>query len=128
LSGEDLAALLRRFLRAYGDGDLAAVRAGLGDDLVAYVTNADGGADLVEGAERYLERLPDLRAAGGTIEVTQTLEVNTELVLAMIEIRAERGGRELHNFASLLARIADGRIATLWMVEAQPAHSNEFWS
>jgi hypothetical protein len=29
---------------------------------------------------------------------------------------------------AFLARIRDGQIAQLWMVEAQPAHSDEFWA
>jgi hypothetical protein len=44
--------LAQRFLEAYGDGDLGAVRSVLADDLVAYVTNAEGGVDLVEGGNR----------------------------------------------------------------------------
>jgi hypothetical protein len=35
---------------------------------------------------------------------------------------------ELHNYAAFLARVADGRVVELWMVEAQPAYSDEFWS
>ena len=46
----------------------------------------------------------------------------------MVEIRAERGGDRLHNHAALLARVAAGRVTHLWMVEAQPAHSDVFWA
>ena len=46
----------------------------------------------------------------------------------MVEIRAERGGDRLHNHAALLARVAGGRVTHLWMVEAQPAHSDAFWA
>jgi hypothetical protein len=56
------------------------------------------------------------------------LEIDDELVLSMVEIRAKREGRELHNFAAFLARITAGRIADLWMVDARPADSDEFWS
>jgi hypothetical protein len=56
------------------------------------------------------------------------LEIDDELVLSMVEIRAKREGRELHNFAAFLARITGGRIADLWMVDARPAYSDEFWS
>jgi ketosteroid isomerase-like protein len=124
-SGADL---LRGWFEAYGRGDLDAVRAGLADELRAWVTNADGGADVVEGADAYMSRLPDLKAAGGEAVVTQVLEVDAERVMTMIEIRAEREGRSLHNHAAFLARIADGRIAELWMVDALPAYSDEFWS
>ena len=120
--------MVRAFLEAYGRGDREAVRDGLAPGLVAYVTTADSGADRVQGREAYVARLPDLRAAGGSLEVTQVLEVDEGLVLAMVEIRAERGGQRLHNHAALLARLGDDGITHLWMVEAQPAHSDEFWS
>ena len=118
----------RGFFEAYGRGDMDAVRAGLAEDLVAYVTTADGGADRVEGRDAYLARLPDLRAAGGALDVTQVLEVDAEHVLAMVEIRASLGDARLHNHAAFLARVEAGSITRLWMVEAQPAHSDEFWA
>jgi ketosteroid isomerase-like protein len=48
--------------------------------------------------------------------------------MTMVEIRADRAGRQLHNFAAFLARVSGGRIAELWMVEAEPASSDEFWA
>ena len=122
------AALARSFFDAYARGDREAAAALLADDLTAYVTNASGEADLVSGREDYMARVPDLRSAGGSVEVTQVLEIDEELVLSMVEIRAKREGRELHNFAAFLARIRGGRIADLWMVDARPAYSDEFWS
>jgi ketosteroid isomerase-like protein len=119
---------LGALLAAYGRGDLDAVRDRLATDLVAYVTTADGGADRVEGRDAYLARLPDLRGAGGSPAVEQLLAVDGGLALAMVEIRAARGEHRLHNHAALLARVEDGRVARLWMVEAQPAHSDAFWA
>ena len=56
------------------------------------------------------------------------VEVDAERVLIMVEIRARREGMELHNFAAFLARVRDGRIAELWMVDARPEYSDRFWS
>jgi hypothetical protein len=100
----------------------------LDDDLTAYVTNAGGGADAVHGRDDYMARVPDLASADGSVEVTQVLPIGDDLVLMMVEIRARRGDRELHNFAAFLARIAGDRITELWMVDAKPAYSDEFWS
>jgi ketosteroid isomerase-like protein len=121
-------AALRALLEAFGGGDLDAVRGLLAQGLLATVTTADGGADRVEGRDRYMARLPDLRAAGGSLDVTQVLEVDEGHALAMVEIRASRGGDRVHNHAAFLARVASGRVTHLWMVEAQPAHSDAFWS
>jgi ketosteroid isomerase-like protein len=128
VTGTSPSAVLRGLLEAYGRGDAGAVGAALAPGLVAYVTTADGGADRVEGREAYLARLPDLRAAGGSLTITQVLPVDDDRAMAMVEIRAARRGRRLHNHAALLARVADGAIVRLWMVEAQPAHSDEFWA
>jgi len=46
----------------------------------------------------------------------------------MVEIKAKRKGRELHNFAAFLMDIRDRRISKMRMVEALPAYSDEFWS
>ena len=62
------------------------------------------------------------------IEVTQMVRVSDVQALAMVEIRAERNGKSLHNFSAFLARTEADRIAELWMVEALPAYSAEFRS
>ena len=46
----------------------------------------------------------------------------------MVESRAERGGRDLHNFGAFLAEVCDGKVTRLWMVDALPAYSDEFWA
>jgi hypothetical protein len=75
-----------------------------------------------------MRRVPDLHAVGGSLEVTQLLEIDPETTLTMVEIRAHRNDTDLHNFAAFLARVDGDRITHLWMVEAQPAYSDEFWS
>ncbi len=125
---DELSALARRLFEAYGDGDVDGFRSLLADDLTAYVTNADAGVDEVRGVEAYMSRLPNLHALGGRFRITQVLPVDEERVLTMVEIRAERGGRELHNFAAFLAEVNGGKVTKLWMVDALPAYSDEFWS
>jgi ketosteroid isomerase-like protein len=124
----DLETLARRFFGAYGEGDLETVRALLADDLTSYVTNAEGGVDRVEGAEAYMARLPDTAGVDLSTRITQVVAIDDERVLTMVEIEAERDEARLHNFAGFLARVSGGRIAELWMVEAEPAYSDEFWS
>ena len=115
-------------IAAYVAGDRDAMSAALSDGLVAYVTNAEGGVDEVRGASAYMERVPGGDATYSAT-VTQIVSVSPTQVLAMVEIRAERKGRTLHNHAGFLARFDDdGRIDELWMVDALPAYSDEFWS
>jgi hypothetical protein len=96
--------------------------------VVAYVTNAEAGVDRVEGREQFMARLPDLAGAELSTAITQLVAVDDERVLTMIEVKARRKGRELHNFAGFLARVPRDRISELWMVDAKPAYSEEFWS
>ncbi len=104
------------------------MRSLLAEDAVVYVTNAEGGVDRVEGRDQAMARLPDLTGAEWSTGITQVAVVDEELVLTMIEVKARRKGRELHNFAAFLARVPGNQISDLWMVEAQPAYSDEFWS
>ena len=72
--------------------------------------------------------LPDLSEAELQTQITQVLGIDDERVMTMIAIRAARKGKDLENYAAFLARVSDGKVAELWMVEAQPAYSDEFWS
>jgi ketosteroid isomerase-like protein len=128
VSPVDLVHLARTFFGAYGEGDLEIVRSLLAEDAVVYVTNAEGGVDRVEGRDRAMARLPDLSGAEWSTGITQVVVVDEEHVMTMIEVKAKRKGRELHNYAAFLARVLEGQISDLWMVEAKPAYSAEFWA
>ncbi len=119
--------VLRRLIEAFGVRDEAAMRATLGDGLTAYVTTADGGVEAVHGGDAYLRRLLALQAPSVTVTVTQSVAVAPAQALAMVEIHAERKGRTLHNFAAFLATVTGDRLHELWMVDALPASSDEFW-
>ena len=120
--------IIRNLIAAYARGDRPAVRQLLADDLVAYVTNAEAGVDRVDGPDGYLGRLPSLDGAELHIEVTQSVEVAPDQALTMVRIEAERDGRTLRNFAGFLTRSLEGRLTEIWMVDALPAYSDEFWS
>ena len=44
--------------------------------------------------------------------------MDDERVLSMVEIRAARGEKVLHNFAGFLAHVRHDQIVELWMVDA----------
>jgi ketosteroid isomerase-like protein len=118
----------RTLFEAYAAGDLSTMRACLADDLVGRITNRDGGVDRTDGADTYVSRLPDLSEAELDVGITQVLGVDDERAMVMVAIRATRHGKDLHNYAAFLARVVDELVVELWMVEAQPAYSDEFWS
>jgi ketosteroid isomerase-like protein len=128
VSAAELESLAEKLFGAYGEGDPEAMRSCLADDMVGWITNAEGGVDRTDGADAYMARLPDLSEAELQTRITQVLGIDDERVMTMIAIRASRRGKDLENYAAFLARVADGRVAELWMVEAQPAYSDRFWS
>jgi len=127
LSAVDVA---RALLDAFTAADLQTMRSYLADDLRAEITNGRGGVDEVRGAEAYLGRVEamDLASASFRVDVTQAVTVRPDLAMVMVEINAARGGRTLHNFATHLLSVRDGRVREWWMVEALPADSEAFWA
>jgi hypothetical protein len=119
---------IRSFVEAYAAGDRAGMESLLSASLEAYVTNAEAGVDRVDGVNAYLERLPDIVGADFSLRVTQSVLVAPDQALTMVEVRARRGDRDLHNFAAFLSRVREGQIVELWMVDALPAYSDAFWS
>ena len=119
----------RELIEAFCAADTQRMRSLLAGDLRAYITNRDGGVDQV-GAEEYLRRVAamDLPSAQLTLAITQMIAPRPEMVIAMVEVSAARGGRTLHNHAAHCLFLRDGLVAEWWMVEALPAESDAFWS
>ena len=117
------------FIEALANADNRAMERCLADDLQSYITNAQGGVNHLAGRLAFMESISalDVKAVGPSIAITQMLSVKADQVLVMVEIKAERKGRKLHNFAAFLIDIEDGAIAGLRMVEARPAYSDAFW-
>ena len=122
-------AVARSLIAAFSAADFDGMRSLLADDLRAYVTNAEGGVDEVVGAGEYLGRIEamDLPSARFSVSITQMVVPAPGQVMAMVEVRAARGDRRLHNHAAHLLTLDDGRISEWWMVEALPAESDAFW-
>ena len=118
-------------LQAFNAGDLERMRELLDPDMVAWVTNADGEADRVTGRDDYLSRVAAMDLPGAQYRATLTqspVTIDERLVLIMVEIRAERDGRRLHNFAAHVIRVEEDRVTEWRMADAKPAESDQFWS
>jgi hypothetical protein len=131
LPPESPTGFVHRFVAAMEASDMAAISASFDPRARAYITNAKGGTDLVEGAEALALRFPDFAGMADSFEaqVTQVHEIDDSTVLFMVEVRAERKGRLLHNFAGIYVCLSpEGRMTEYRMVEALPAESDAFWS
>jgi len=118
------------FIDAFNAADLETMASCLAETLVAEVTQRDGSTTQVEGRDSYMNLIAQLDI--GTVQpkltITQIADVNDDKVLVMIEVKAVRKERRLHNFAAYLMTIRDLKIARIWMVEALPEESDTFWS
>lgn len=122
--------IVRSFIEAFNDGDLPAMAECLAEDLVADVTQSDGSTRQVNGRNAYMgliEQL-DIPTVRPKLSITQIAVINVEQVMLMIEVRASRKGRKLHNFAAYLITVQNQKMQQIWMVEALPAESDAFWS
>ena len=127
----DPQSVVRDFVAAFAASDAGAMTSLLAEDVVAHITNAEGGADAIEGRDELIARIVsvDYGAAELTIEVTNTVEPAPGQALAMAEVHASApSGEKLHNFAAHLCTVREGLITEWWMVEALPAESDRFWA
>jgi ketosteroid isomerase-like protein len=126
---DDPRTVVLRFVRAFESGDTAALGELLADDFVGHVTTADAGTRAVD-RDGYLAsvRAMDVPSANLELDVPNIVEVAADRVLVMVVVRARRGDESLHNFSGQLATVSDGKLRELWMVDALPAESDEFWS
>jgi ketosteroid isomerase-like protein len=92
----DRVGVVEAFLHAFNDGDLAALRACLADDVVASITGADGGPVELVGADDYVAAVGAMNLPAVDYSVTMTqrpVPVPPDRVLVMVEVR--RAAREL---------------------------------
>jgi len=122
-------AVARRFVDAFAANDLHAMRALLAPGFSGHITTADGGTREV-GADAYVEGVAemDVPSANLQLSVNDVTAIDADSVMLMVEVHAERRGRRLHNFSGQLVRVRDGVVVELWMVDALPAESDEFWA
>ena len=124
--------VVERFLEAFNSGDFEGIRGVLDDSLVAFVTTEDGDQAVVHGAEAYVDSLRDMLTSAPTrysVEFTQQpVPVDDDRMLMMLEIRASRGGRTLHNYSAQLVRFTGDRISEIRMTDAKPRESAQFWA
>lgn len=114
----------------FARGDSASVRGRLSDGLIAHVTEPDGSTREVVGPQAYADAVDwmDPASAGLWMDVPQITTIDGGLVLAMFEVHAARYGRTLHNFSGQLFRFDGDLVDRIWMVEALPKESDEFWA
>jgi len=117
------------FIKAFEQGNEKQLEQLLSEDVINYVTNAQGGVDKLEGRKSYLDRIKAMNISSVKLKlnITQLLVINAHQALVMIEVKAQRHEKTLHNHAAFLVNIKNNQISEMWMVEALPAYSDTFW-
>ena len=121
--------VVQSFINAFDAADLDGIAGCLSENLVAEVPQKDDSTIELHGRAAYMANIEalDIPTIRPSAKVTQIARVGLDQVLVMVEIRAKRKGRVLHNHAAYLMTVAEGRIARIWMVEALPEESDSFW-
>lgn len=70
MAAESPSAFVLGFVRALESSDTDTVRASFDADIRAYITNAEGGTDLVEGSDALGQRFPDFAAMADSFRAT----------------------------------------------------------
>lgn len=126
---EPVEAVMTAFIRAFDPADLPTMAELLDDQVVSYITNAEGGVKRLDGRAAFMANIQALEVerVKPSATITQFAQINPRQGLIMVEVRAQRKGRSLHNHAAFLMTLSAGRIREIRMVEALPAYSDAFW-
>jgi hypothetical protein len=118
-----------KFIELFSKLDFGNILDLLTDDVVAHITNFEGGEDIVTGRHNYLTRLNlmDIRNVDLNIKPTQLVTVEENMTMVMVEVQARKNDMKLHNHATHLLAFKSGKIKEIWMVEALPEESAKFW-
>jgi ketosteroid isomerase-like protein len=100
------------FMQTFERGDLRVLRESLADDFTGHITTADGGVRDVD-RDGYVEsvRAMDVPTAHLRLDIPNVVEIEPGRVLVMVEVHAQ----------------VDGKLSEIWMVDALPAESDDFW-
>ena len=122
--------LVRRGYAAFGTGDVATLRALFADDVVWHVggrspiTGDYKGKDEVLG---FFAQLAEL--TGGTFRVdVHDVLANDELVVALTNGTAERGGKTLNDNGAQVFHVQGGKVTEQWFHPGDQTATDEFWS
>lgn len=121
--------LILEFVQAFQDSNIEKMYSMFDEDIVMFVSNAQAGADKVEGRDKLLKRFQEVDYSRSNLRLTvpQILSVEEGKVMAMVHVMAQKKGINLENFSAFLCYIKGNKITHIWQLDANPAHSDEFW-
>lgn len=129
MSAEDNAAVLRRVLDAFNEGDMETVRGAFAQDAVWHVPGKSQLAGDHQGPDAIVGFIGSaVEMAQGTFQL-ESLDVmaSEDHGVSWQHITAERDGKSLDQVEALVCRIRDGKVVEVWHRPEQYA-LDEFFS
>ena len=123
-------AVITTYFDALEAGDFAAVAATFADDIVWHQPGANRFSGVHRGSAAVGEMIGGMMTVSeGTFTLRRNapLMVNGDLVAAPVHWAAKRSGAEMDGVGVDLMRVADGKVAEVWLFTADPAEEDAFW-
>lgn len=122
--------LLREGFAAFSRGDMGAVRQYFAEDIRYHFPGRSPIAGDYEGVAEVLDFFRrDFEGTGGTLRVeVHDVLANDEHGVALIAVRGEREGKQLHQNYVEVFHLRDGRATETWIHPADLYAVDEFWS
>ena len=130
MQANDIKSLITLLIKSIEQEDYPTLRKLYADDVENYVTDKEGGSFLVKGCENYLAAIKRMNFSSvhPSLTITQINVLSEDTALFMIEVKAQKPTKTLHNFSAYLVEFANNKIKRTTMVEALPAYSDSFWN
>lgn len=127
---ERIREIITKLIKAIETENYEYVRQIFADDIENYITNSTGSVYLLKGSENYINALKKMNfnKVKPSLTITQIDVINNHEAMFMLEVKAQKPNKSLHNFAAYLVKFAGEKIVTMRMVEALPEYSDKFWN
>ncbi|WP_434445172.1 nuclear transport factor 2 family protein [Lentzea sp. E54] len=118
------------YFEALESGDFATVAAQLAEDVVWHQPGGNRFSGVHRGSDAAGAMIGGMMAVSeGTFALRRNapLMVNGDIVAAPVRWTAKRPGAEMDGVGVDLMRVADGKVAEVWLFTADPAEEDAFW-
>ncbi len=116
---------------AFGNGDMETFFANITDDAVWHLGGNNPLSGTYSGKQEIMAVLGQItERSGGTFQIAEVHDIlaNDEHVVAMVRNTGERDGKVLDAPTIHISHVRDGKFTELFIVVADQASSDEFWS
>ncbi|MDX3660538.1 nuclear transport factor 2 family protein [Streptomyces sp. ID05-26A] len=123
-------AVVTTYFEALESGDFATVAAQFADDVVWHQPGDNRFSGVHRGSDAVGAMIGGMMSVSeGTFSLKRnaSLMVNGDVVAASVRWTAKRSGAEMDGTGVDLMRVADGKVAEVWLFTADPAEEDTFW-